>query len=306
LKAIVLGGCGFIGSHVVASLLDRGCEVSVFARPNADRRNLAAVQARVRFIGGDFLNADDVARAVKGQDLVVHSVGSTLPGNSISNPVFDVQTNIVGSVGLFAACVEASVGRVVVISSGGTVYGIPRSDLLSEDHPLDPINPYGLSKVAIEKYLGVFGYQYGIDYRILRLSNPYGSRQRVGRGQGVIAAWMANILRDEPIELWGDGTSTRDYVAVQDAAEAVALAASAPAGPRVMNIGSGQGHTLNDILALIEASAGRRAIVKRSAVRRVDVPRNVLDVSPARRELGWSAKVPLGAGIDAMWRELSG
>jgi UDP-glucose 4-epimerase len=304
-KALVLGGAGFIGSHVAEQLLARGHEVSVFARPNVDRRNLAAVASRLRFIAGDFLNAEDVRKAVRGADVVVHLVGSTLPGTSLLNPVYDLQTNVAASVGLLEACVDAQVRRIVYVSSGGTVYGIPRQDFIAEDHPLDPINPYGLSKLAVEKYCGVFRHQFGLDSAILRLSNPYGRRQREGSGQGVVGAWMARMRRGEPIELWGDGSVVRDYLAVEDAAKAIVLAAEAPTLPAVLNVGSGEGTSLSELLTRVEACAGRAADVVRRDARRVDVPRNVLDVALAARSLAWRAEIPLEQGLRAMWEAMA-
>ena len=182
MRVLVLGGCGFIGSHVAEQLVANGHDIAIFARPNVDRRNVESIQRRVRFVNGDFQNSKDVRDAVRGVDAVIHAVGSTLPANSLENPAYDIQSNVVASVNLLSACVAAKVRRVVFISSGGTVYGIPKSEFISEDHPLDPINPYGLSKLAVEKFLGVFLHQYGLDYRILRLANPYGSRQREGSG----------------------------------------------------------------------------------------------------------------------------
>jgi UDP-glucose 4-epimerase len=300
-KILVLGGCGFIGSHVAEQLVARGHDVAIFARPNVDRRNVEAIEARVRFIGGDFQNSENVRDAVEGADTVIHLIGSTLPGNSLDNPVFDIQTNVVASVNLLSACVAAKVGKVIYISSGGTVYGIPKTDIIAEDHPLDPINPYGLSKLAVEKFLGVFHHQYGLDYSILRLSNPYGSRQREGSGQGVIGTWIDRLRHGRPIELWGDGSSVRDYLAVEDAANAIMLAAESGSIPKVMNIGSGRGHSLTEVLAALEACAGRRAQVIRREARRVDVPRNVLDVALAERALGWRAQIGLEQGLRCAW-----
>lgn len=301
MKILVLGGCGFIGSHVAEQLLARGHNVDIFARPNVDRRNVEAIQSRVRFIGGDFQNSENVRDAVEGADAVIHLIGSTLPGNSLDSPVFDIQTNVVASVNLLSACVAAKVGKVIYISSGGTVYGIPKTAIVAEDHPLDPINPYGLSKLAVEKFLGVFHHQYGLDYSILRLSNPYGSRQREGSGQGVIGTWIDRLRRGKPIELWGDGSSVRDYLAVEDAAAAIVLAAESGNIPKVMNIGSGRGHSLAEVLTALEACTGRRAQVIRREARRVDVPRNVLDVALAARALDWRAAITLEQGLRSTW-----
>ncbi len=301
MRIVVLGGCGFIGSHVAEQLVRKGHEVGIFARRNVDRRNVEAIRSEVQFIGGDFRNSEDIRVAVRGADTVIHAVGSTLPGNSLINPVFDIQANVVASVNLLTACVEAKVRKVVFISSGGTVYGIPKAELISEGHPLDPINPYGLSKLTVEKFFGVFHHQYGLDHTILRLSNPYGTRQREGSGQGVIGAWMDCLRQDKPIELWGDGSSVRDYLAVEDAAAAIVLAAESDGCPKVMNVGSGRGYSLAEVLALIEVCVGRSADVLHREARRVDVPRNVLDVSLAEQALGWKVKIPLEQGLRATW-----
>lgn len=303
MRTLVLGGCGFIGSHVAESLFAAGHQVSVFARPNADRRNLESLQESVEFIAGDFLNAEDIRRAVSDAEVVIHLVGSTLPGSSLDNPVFDIQTNVVASVSLFKACVEAKVKKVVYVSSGGTVYGVPKADLINEGHTLDPINPYGLSKLSVEKYLGIYSYQYGIDHTVLRLSNPYGSRQRPGSGQGVIASWMDCIRHGRAIEIWGDGSTVRDYLTVGDAASAIVLAAESTSCSSILNVGSGQGHTLSQVLGLVEDAAGQPARIVRRDVRKVDVPRNVLDVTLIRKELEWVAKTSLAQGVEEMWQE---
>lgn len=301
MKVVVFGGCGFIGSHVAEQLLWSGHDVTIFARQNVDRKNIDAIAGQIRFCGGDFQNAGDVRQAVGDAEVVLHLIGSTLPANSLENPVFDIQTNVVASVNLLSACIEAEVRKVVFVSSGGTVYGIPQTEVISEDHPLNPINPYGLSKLAVEKFLAIFSYQYGLDHTILRLSNPYGCRQRPGSGQGVVGAWMERIRRGEPIEMWGDGSTVRDYIPVGEAASAIVLAAESISCPKVMNVGSGCGSSLLEVLACIEACAGRPAKVLRRGTRKVDVPRNVLDVTRIGSALGWASITPLGEGIRSMW-----
>ena len=305
MKVIVLGGCGFLGSHVAEQLLQRGHDVSIFARPNADRRNLRAVENRLHFISGDFLNVEDVRRAIAGKDAVIHLVGSTLPGHSLVNPAFDIQTHVVASTNLFSACVEAGVSRIIYASSGGTVYGIPKSLSIDESHPLDPIIPYGLTKLSVEKLLGIYAYQYCLGHAILRLSNPYGSRQRPDTGQGVISTWMYHVRQGNPIEIWGDGSIVRDYIAVGDAASAIAMATESSSFNGVLNVGSGRGHSLNELIPMIEHAASRKLSVVYRQTRKSDVPRNVLNIAKIEAQLDWKACTQLEDGIRAMWKDLS-
>lgn len=309
MNVLVLGGCGFIGSSLAEALLAAGASVTVFDRIGVDRRNLAAVASRLAWIEGDFGNPRDLRRALAGVDVAVHLVGTTPPAGSLQSPAFDAEASIVGSVRLFELCVEAGVRRVVFASSGGTVYGIPQGALLHESHPLQPISPYGAAKLAVEKYLGAFAYQSGLEATILRLSNPYGPRQNPAAGQGVIATWMHGLLRGAPVDLYGDGSVVRDYLHVDDAAAALCAATLAPSAPdrlRVFNAGSGQGHSLLDLHALLERVVQAPVPLRRHEARRIDVPRNVLDVAAIREALGWQAGIGLEDGMRAMWRALHG
>lgn len=302
----ILGGCGFIGSHLAEMLSEEGHSITIFDHLNATRRNLEYIQNMVRFVGGDFTNVSDVARAIEGAEIVVHLISSTLPGNSLKNPIYDIETNVVGSINLFEQCVKADVRKVVFISSGGTVYGIPQSTPIKETHALNPINPYGLSKMVIEKYLGLYFYHYGMDYFVLRLSNPYGGRQNPMTGQGVIASWMHRAKNGKPIEIWGDGTVVRDYVYIKDAVRALKLATLVNSDQKVLNVGSGKGYSLLQVREVLEEIIGKQVPVTFKNVRRVDVPINVLDISLIKSVLGWEAEIDLKDGMDLMWRDLSG
>jgi UDP-glucose 4-epimerase len=302
-KITILGGCGFIGSHLADALLAGNHEVTIFDLLNADRRNILHLEGKVRFVGGDFLNQTDVSRAVSGSELVVHLISSTLPGSSFKNPRYDVETNVVGSISLFEQCVKAKVRKVVFVSSGGTVYGIPQHLPINETHPLNPITPYGVSKVTIEKYLGVYLYQYDLDYTILRISNPYGERQNPNTGQGVIATWMYRARNGEPVEIWGDGRIVRDYIYIKDAVEAVKMAALTESKEKIVNVGSGIGYSLLQVHEILEKCVGRQVPITFKDVRRVDVPANILDISHIEA-LGWSPRVGLEDGIAMVWNKL--
>jgi UDP-glucose 4-epimerase len=296
MKCLVLGGGGFIGSHVVDRLLDAGHEVRIFERPRIPRYRVFPA-GRVEWIDGDFQNAALVREALDGIETVLHLVSTTLPKGSNDDPAFDVQSNVVGSLRLFELAVEAGVRRTVFISSGGTVYGLPMGTPIAESHPTDPRVSYGITKLAIEKYLAVFHARHGMEYVVLRVANPYGERQRVDTAQGAIAVFIDRAIRRQAIEIWGDGSIMRDYVHVDDVAQAFVRAVDGEVSSGVFNIGSGVGHSLNDILVEIGAMLGRSVERRYLPGRDIDVPSNVLDITRARTMLAWEPRVQLGPGL---------
>jgi len=297
MKVTVLGGSGFIGSHLADRLVDGGHEVTLFHAAGGSRKNIAHLCHAIRVLEGDFANASDIAQAVAGAEIVAHLVCSTVPGKSLFNPIYDLETNVAGSLSLFEACVGANVKKLVFLSSGGTVYGIPESIPIKESHPLNPISPYGISKLAIEKYLYMFHYQYGLDYSILRISNPYGERQDPNKGQGVIATWVQQVLDNQPIEIWGDGSVVRDYIDIHDVIEAIYLSLFKNSEHKVFNVGAGKGQSLMDLHRIMEVQVGREIPVNYRPGQRVDVPVNVLDTKLIRNTLQWEPKIGIEDGI---------
>lgn len=296
-RCLVLGGKGFIGSHLVDALLRRGFAVRGFDRANIRPLNDAATAARVAWVDGDFTSEADVAGALEGCDVVYHLVSTTLPQSSNADPVFDVETNVAGSVRMLLQAVKAGVKKVVFISSGGTVYGVPQSVPITEDHPTHPICSYGITKLAVEKYLHLFKTLHGLDYAVLRLSNPFGERQRIQASQGAVAVFMGKVLRGEKIEIWGDGSVVRDYIYIGDAVSAMVLAADYAGSERIFNIGSGVGVSLRDIVKGIETVSGKKADVSYTAPRAFDVPVSVLDNTRARRALDWAPTTSFAEGL---------
>lgn len=302
MRILVLGGSGFIGSHLCEQLVDAGHDVTVFHSSGATLGNLAAIDSRIKIVEGDFNNARDLEKVVPDAETVVHLISATLPGSSLLNPVYDVQMNLVSSIQLFEQCVKAGVGKVVFISSGGTVYGIPGEQPIRESHPLNPISPYGISKLAIEKYLALFRHHYGLDYTVLRVSNPFGPRQEAGRGQGVIAAWLNKISRGEPVEVWGDGSVVRDYVYIEDVVRAIHQAILKSTTEKIFNVGSGKGYSLLELHALLENQVGEPISIDFREVQKVDVSVNILDISSIRSHLGWVPAVSIEEGLGKLCR----
>ena len=291
MKCLILGGAGFIGSHLAQGLLAEGHQVRIFDRPNLLLPPELRSDPRIEWFEGDFLNQDELALAVAGTEIVFHLVSATLPKSSNDNPVYDVESNIIGTLRLLEIARLNGVRRVIFASSGGTVYGLPQSLPIAESHPTQPLVSYGIAKLAIEKYLHMYQVLHGVEYCVLRLANPFGERQRVSAAQGAVAVFLHRALHGETIHIWGDGSVTRDYIYIKDAISAFIKAMSWQGSQRVFNIGSGQGLSLNDILAAIEKLLGRPVTRSYEPARNFDVPVNVLDITCAHQRLGWTPEV---------------
>lgn len=297
MKCLVLGGGGFIGSHVCDSLLAAGHHVWVFEKEGRSRENLLHAGTRLAWIEGDFSNPEDLRIAVEGKDIIFHLISTTLPKSSNDNPKYDVSSNIIPTLHLLEAACAARVRKVIFFSSGGTVYGIPSIIPIPEAHPTNPECSYGIHKLMIEKYLTLFYNLYGLDYTVLRVANPYGERQRPAGTQGVIGVFLYKALKGEVLEIWGDGSVVRDYVHISDVARAALCVIDAEVPEKILNIGSGKGISLNEIVHAIEVVTDRTLTVRNTTTRAFDVPVSILDISSARKYLNWSPEVDLLTGI---------
>jgi UDP-glucose 4-epimerase len=298
LKTLVLGGNGFIGTHLVDVLLDRGCFVRIYSRsPNRFR----ATPRDAEHVEGELGNHGLIREAVEGIEVVYHLVSTTLPKTSNDDPIYDVRSNLIDSLQVLEACVEAGVRKVIFASSGGTVYGLPQTVPIPEDHPTSPTTSYGIVKLAVEKYLSLFHHLHGLDYTALRISNPYGSYQDPSGQQGAIVVFLHRLLTGQPITIWGDGRVVRDYLYIADLVDALVLAAEVETHGKVLNVGSAQGTSLNELVALMGEVTGERPEVEYRSGRALDVPANVLDIARVRDELGWSPQTELAEGLARTW-----
>ena len=304
MKCLVLGGAGFIGSHLVERLLQAGHAVRVFDLQDQSAAGHLPPGRDIEWVRGSFLDPQDVAAAVAGCDAAFHLAWTTLPKSSIDDPRADVESNVLGTLRLLEAWCRSGAGKIVFISSGGTVYGAPRSVPITEEHPTHPITSYGITKLAVEKYLELYRVLHGLDYCVLRVANPFGERQRVASGQGAVTAFLHRAHRGEPIEIWGDGRVVRDYLYVGDVADALTRALEYRGERRIINIGSGVGRDLNEIAAAIERAIGRAVERRHTPGRTFDVPANVLDIRLARAELGWQPVTPFEVGLKRTLRWL--
>lgn len=305
-RAAVLGGCGFIGSHVCRALVARGYVVRIFEKTYASRKLIRDIEGEVEIVEGDITRPDDVLAAIEGCETVVNLVHTTVPGSSMRDPAYDVESNVVASVRWLSRLGETGARKVVFVSSGGTVYGVPRTDLIDEGHPTEPISSYGITKLAIEKYVAMFATMCGARHVILRPSNVYGEGQRLHIGQGVIGVLADHALRGEPLEVWGEGKSLRDYLYVSDLVSALVALLDYEGPQHVFNVASGEGRSVLDILEVLRGQLARLPDVTHTPARSFDVPANVLDYSRLRAETGWGPRVSLEEGVARVLRWLKG
>jgi UDP-glucose 4-epimerase len=293
MKILVLGGCGFIGSHVVDRLIRDGQSVRVLDRkPETGRPPLPGVD----YVLGSFSDPMVMADALFGMDAVVHLVSTTFPSTADLDPSQDVRDNLVGTLGLLDLMAGLSIRRLVFLSSGGTVYGVPTQIPIPESAPLQPIGSYGIVKTAIEHYIDMYRRNRGISPVVLRASNPYGPRQGHTGVQGVVSTYLNRLAGGGSIEVWGDGSVVRDYIHVGDLADLAAAAVRSEI-EGVFNAGSGEGTALNDLIGVIARVTGREIVPVYRPARPNDVPRSVLDVTKVREALGWRATRSLEDGI---------
>lgn len=302
MRALVIGGSGFIGSHLVNALLAQGKKVRVFDRAPERFR---ATPTSVEFMQGEFGDSAMLAEALADVDQVFHLVSTMVPGTSNLDPVADIQGNLINTVRLLELMRAAGVKRMVFLSSGGTVYGIPKEDPVTEDHPLHPISSYGIVKVAIENYLHMEHHLHGLSTVILRASNPYGPRQGHGGVQGVIGTFLWKIAQGEPIQLWGDGSVVRDFIHVRDLAALCSIVSDTDLSG-CFNAGSGTGHSINEVIGTIAKVIETDVHPNHKPGRGFDVPRVVLDISSIRQATGWSPTTTLEEGIAESWEWVLG
>lgn len=297
MKALIIGGCGFIGSHVVDKVRAEGVSVRVF-----DRRAemFRSTLPDVEYVMGDLSDSAQIYEALSGVDAVIHLASTTVPSTSNLDPVGDINGNLIATVRMLEVMRSAGVRKLVYLSSGGTVYGVPQTDPMREDHPLNPISSYGIVKGAIENYLFMEHKLHGLQYVALRASNPYGPRQGHTGIQGLIGTHLWRLARKEQIEVWGDGSIVRDFIHVQDMAD-LCYRALVSDVTGVFNAGSGEGASVAEVVKKICDVVGGDVKPIYKDKRNFDVPRVVLDVTRAKEAFGWQKTIDLEQGIKDTW-----
>jgi UDP-glucose 4-epimerase len=293
-SCIVLGGGGFLGLNLCRRLFAAGHRVRAFGRRCLFPEALNGIE----WYQGDFCDPTALAAAVETYEIIFHLVHTTTPYSANLDMAMDLQQNVAASLALFDVIRVLEARRIVFISTGGTVYGSPEQIPTPETAPTDPITAYGISKLAIEKYLALYERLYGLQYRILRVANPFGPFQVPIKNQGIIAMLISRALNDEIIDIWGDGSAARDYIFVDDVMDALEAAMLDQSDARIFNIGSGQGRSLLEIIDAVERLMSIKLKIAWKPGRSVDVPKSILAIDRARDILKWAPRTPFDEGLE--------
>lgn len=300
LRCLVLGAGGFLGRALASALCDRGAVVGGLGH---GARDGAAVDGRVRWTEADLADRTALRRALDGTEVVFHVLGP--PVRDLEHPATAPHfVDAAETAALLEACRAAGVRKVVFASSGGSVYGIPARIPTPESAPAAPLSAYGAGCVAIERELERFRDRHGLDHHVLRIANAYGPGQSPLRGRGVVATMLFCALTGRPLEVWGSGSTARDFVHVDDVAAALIYAARYAGGERIMNVGSSRGRTLDEVVADVKEVLelpGAPVVVR--PPRALDVPVSVLDTALITRATPWRPRVPWLHGLagTAQW-----
>ncbi|MBU3585132.1 NAD-dependent epimerase/dehydratase family protein [Polynucleobacter sp. AM-26B4] len=284
-------GAGFIGLNFIRSPSSKEFDITVLDS-NPCPIDLIG---KVNWIQGDFFSQDKLLAAIKNSETIFHFISTTVPGDEVDE-ASELGSNVGQTLALLKLCLKEKVKRVVFISSA-SVYGIQFSAPISELAPTNPISSHGISKLTIEKYLEFYKYNYGLDCKILRLSNPYGPGQNVKGRQGFIAIAIGKIMSGEKLIVRGDGSIVRDYIYIEDVSSALRELSLTTSDISLFNIGSGIGYSLNEVLQKLSALMGKSILVDYGANRFVDIPSSILDVSRAGRVLKYKTHYTFDQGL---------
>lgn len=300
MKVCVIGGGGFIGQWVVRFLLARGSAVVVVGRSKRPK----GLPAIVDYVEAEYSHEHVLGKAMEDADFLIHLAYATVPSTSFSDPIFDVMANVPPSVALFQKAAAVGIKRIVFVSSGGTVYGNTQALPIREDAPTNPISPYGITKLTIERYAHMYHTLMGLPVITVRPGNAYGIRCEGGPGGGFITAVVKSAMSGNPLTIFGDGGAIRDYIHVSDVAAGVVAALVKGIPGEIYNIGTGAGHSNTDIVHLVRSVLGakqRKMEIRYLPTRGFDVAANVLDSTRLATVSGWRPTVSIEAGIEELW-----
>ena len=308
MKIMVTGGAGFIGSHLVEQLVDAGHDVIVLDNFSTGKRsNLSHSlrQPNIQLVKADIRKIPrSLVKRLRRVDRVCHLAAVTSVQQSINDPVTTTEVNVVGTLNVLEAAKALKAERVVFASSAA-VYGTPRAFPIREDANISPISPYGASKAASELYLRAFEENHKIEAVSLRYFNVYGPRQTPNQYAGVISKFVRRALQQKPLEIYGDGSQTRDFIYVSDVVDATVAALEKNLRDRVFNIASGTETTILELAKTIQRIAESRSELKFCPPQTGDIARSIADTTKAQNEMGSTARTPLHMGLSATTKWLA-
>lgn len=295
-STLVIGGAGYIGAHLVPMLQSTGRRVTVVGRKAVPAYALPEGAA---YVCGDFGELGLLRRLLDGHQEVIHLAYATVPNTSFENPLADLLQNLPPTVQLFSEVADRG-GKLILVSSGGTVYGEAVDVPIREGHPTRPISPYGVTKLTLENYAYLYSATHGLKYVCIRPANAYGEGQRPFVGQGFIATAMASAMQGKPIRIFGSTGTVRDYIHVADLASGILHALERGRLSETYNLGSGCGRSALEVVDAMRPlirEAGLEPEVEYLPERSFDVKVNVLDASKLQAQTGWKPVVGFGEGM---------
>lgn len=294
----IFGANGFIGKHLVRRFAKGGQSIRAVSRRFDEEFVADHRDDDVEFVVADFGDSIGMASALQGVDIVIQLISTSSPGLQNNYVIHDIEENVTPHVEFLQNCLQVGVRRYIFISSGGTVYGPGSDQPFKETHPTNPICSHGLTKLMVEKYLRMYGHLDGIEYGILRLSNPFGPGQEFHKGQGLIPVILGCLRDGRPLGVYGDGLARRDYIYIDNVIDAIESAVTSSAiGQTILNIGSGETRSVIEVIDAVEKAANRRIEREFIKARKTDIAISSLDIGRARQVLGWCPRVSFEDGI---------
>ncbi|MGB7293201.1 MAG: NAD-dependent epimerase/dehydratase family protein [Thermodesulfobacteriota bacterium] len=303
MKVLLTGGAGFIGSWVGEALIADGNEI--FIIDDLSTGNIQNIPKDANFVKADIKDRDRLKKVFEDfkPEVVNHHAAQMNVRNSVEDPIFDAQVNILGTINLLELSIQHEIKKFIFASTGGAIYGEPEVIPCIEDTLPAPISPYGISKHAVEQYLNYYKAVHGLSHVVLRYSNVYGPRQNPHGEAGVVAIFCDRIKYGNPCEIFGDGKQTRDYIYVEDVARANILSLNAK--DVILNIGTAIETSVIDIVSKLKRVTNRDVQVVYSPRRSGEVDRIALEIKRAEERLGWSPHVNLEDGLSKTWEWFS-
>lgn len=295
-RIFVTGGSGFVGRNTIPALLHGSCQVVALQHihPIFPRKHDGLEIVR----GAIGRPSRKLRSEIDRCDTLLHLAGASTPASTAMDPSLDVRANLMPTLALLQMASGTRIKRIVSISSGGTIYGVPNYSPIDESHPTIPTSPYGVVKLAIEQMIRLWAVQQAVEYIILRVANPYGPHQNGLGDQGVIGTWLPRVLNDQPLVVWGDGSVIRDYIYVGDVADALAIGCTrANLASGIYNIGTGTGVSLREVAQTLAEVTGRSAKLQFEPGRPFDPPINILSSKLFGAATGWRASTTFREGI---------
>jgi UDP-glucose 4-epimerase len=296
MRILVTGGAGFIGSNLVDALSKKKHKITILDNLSSGKKE--NISKKSKFYRADVFDKKSVLAIFKKEkpDVVIHNAAQIDVRMSVADPFFDAKINILGAINVLDSCVKTKVKKIVFASSGGTIYGECNAKAPNEESKINPLSPYGIAKNSVENYIKFYSAIYGLEYAILRYGNVYGPRQDSYGDAGVIAIFIAKMLYNEDVNIFGDGKQMRDYVYVSDVVNAN-LKALSKGKNQIINIGTSKAVSVNKLVEIIANAIGysKKAVYKPK--RRGELFKSFLNIDKAKKVLDWVPKTCIEKGI---------